>query len=315
MSEIILLLCLFVMLCAIGAGCSPAKPSARIEPVSYGRWREAWRLSNGTVDVVVVPEIGRVVRYGYVDGPNVLWDSTEAPRALYKWMNYGGDKQWAWPQAQWKWPPPVAIDTGPYSATIRGDRLLLRSPIDSKLKIRAEREIRLAPDGTELTQVYRIVGEGTDQPWGAWSITQVPAPSRVLAHLRSGFSAAATQPLRTESGNTAWPAPQRLADDWIAFSPVYRGGKIHVPADALGVIVGETFFLQQRRPHLRDETLPAGEVAQLFAMSQKDLPDLVPYVELEFISPPQPLGRNLPAAELTVAWSLHPASAIGDVNN
>src|SRR5687767_10327386 len=104
---------------------------------------DAIRLSNGTVNLVIVPSIGgRIMRYGYVLGPNLLWTNPSAPRpdpeaaaTQPKHLNYGGDKAWPWPQDQWPlllgrvYPPPAEADQQPYtSRRIGSHRVRLESP-------------------------------------------------------------------------------------------------------------------------------------------------------------------------------------------
>ena len=60
------------------SGCSPSPKQRITQPpqlqrVQYGPFDEAYRLSNGTVEVVVVPALGRIMRYGYIGQRNVLW--------------------------------------------------------------------------------------------------------------------------------------------------------------------------------------------------------------------------------------------------
>src|SRR3982750_3663343 len=109
-----------VFLIAFSMGAQPDGPAAKpmsVEKTAYQGWPEAYRLSNGTVDVVVVPAIGRIMRYGPVGRQNLLW---KTPRPAGKpaspgkeWANFGGDKVWPWPQDDWPqragraWPPPV----------------------------------------------------------------------------------------------------------------------------------------------------------------------------------------------------------------
>src|SRR5436305_1962851 len=69
-----------------------------VERVDYRGWPGCFRLTNGTVEVVVVPQVGRAMRYGPAGGPNLLWenpalagrdpDPSTAPTAT--WANFGG---------------------------------------------------------------------------------------------------------------------------------------------------------------------------------------------------------------------------------
>src|SRR4051794_19258518 len=183
-----LILAVLSMAVALFAGCrSNARPAARVGPatlpagvsverVDYRGWPGCFRLTNGTVDVVVVPQVGRVMRYGPVGGPNLLWenpalagrDPNPSPAADVVWANFGGDKVWPWPQ-DWagrtgrQWPPPPEADQAGYDVIVLGDpgtagprTLRMTSAPLRGFDVRVVREITLAPAGTELTIDSRL---------------------------------------------------------------------------------------------------------------------------------------------------------------
>src|SRR5207237_346878 len=57
----------------------------------YHGWSGAYRLSNGTVDLVFVPQIGRIMRYGYVGGPNMLFENEKLSGKTTNLANPGKD--------------------------------------------------------------------------------------------------------------------------------------------------------------------------------------------------------------------------------
>src|SRR6476469_4272438 len=122
----------------VRADAPPAKPVSS-EKTAYQGWPEAYRLSNVKVEVVVVPAVGRIMRYGPVGGANLLWENPKLaghPASPGKeWANFGGDKVWPWPQDDWPqragraWPPPVAADQAAFTVEPRGDSLRMTSPL------------------------------------------------------------------------------------------------------------------------------------------------------------------------------------------
>ncbi len=165
-----------------------ARAAVTVERIQYHGWRDALRMTNGTVELIVVPQIGRIMRYGFVDGPNVLWENTELagkPRtsssAPTDWMNYGGDKLWNAPQSKSGWPPDPVLDGGACTVTLRPDGHLRidgqRSPGSG---LRFERDIELAENGTAVTLRNILMNEGT-QPanWAIWEVAQVDDPKQV----------------------------------------------------------------------------------------------------------------------------------------
>src|SRR4029078_7662808 len=99
--------------------------SASITTASSNRCKDAYRISDGRTYAVVVPALGRVMRYALVGGANQLWNA--APDRRFKpgeWQNWGGDKIWPAPQSQWpglsgqSWPPHPTFDQTPHTAEV-----------------------------------------------------------------------------------------------------------------------------------------------------------------------------------------------------
>src|SRR5262245_9959440 len=85
------------LLALLGAGA--AWSAVTVKRIAFQGWEGAYQLSNGTVEVVFVPQIGRIMRYGFVGGPNALWvnptlqgKTTDFSQPIKDWNNYGGDK-------------------------------------------------------------------------------------------------------------------------------------------------------------------------------------------------------------------------------
>src|SRR5437899_837082 len=95
-----------------------AANSVSVLKTNYHGWSNAIVISNGKAEVIVVPEIGRIMQFrlaGDMDGPffenPALFGQRGDPGAK-EWLNFGGDKTWPSPQSEWPkiaprgWPPP-----------------------------------------------------------------------------------------------------------------------------------------------------------------------------------------------------------------
>lgn len=192
------------------SGSSEADPSTRPaakvvvpERIGWHGW-DAWRLRNDSVEVIVVPAIARVMRYGPTgtgDAGNVLWTNPrvagELPRAD-GWQNFGGDKAWPWPQADWAdlfgstWPPPAPFEGVAWKGEVVDNVLRLIGPPAPTYGIRPVRTVVLDPEGSGLTvtttfepiretPVARPDGDlAVPADAGAWHITQVPRRDTTL---------------------------------------------------------------------------------------------------------------------------------------
>lgn len=152
-----------------------------VEKVKYRDWTDCYRLSNGTVEVVVVPKIGRVMRYAYIGKENVLWEnpSTKPKPDAVGYRNYGGDKVWPAPQRDWNWPPDPAIDGSAWQAELIPNGVRITSPTSKFRKIRFVREITLAAFGTEARFMNRLDNMTDRHSYAVWQVTPVNDPQYV----------------------------------------------------------------------------------------------------------------------------------------
>ncbi len=169
---------------------------AKIEHVRYHGWEKALRLHNAQAEVIVVPEIGRVMSFRLHDGQNVFWedrslDGKRGDPAGKEWINFGGDKTWPAPEADWgkytgrkEWMPPAAFDSMRVQARIEGNAVVLTSPVDPHYGIRTIRRVQLHGQNLNITTTYeRVSGEPTKV--GVWVITQFREPVAVVVPVKA----------------------------------------------------------------------------------------------------------------------------------
>jgi hypothetical protein len=175
---------------------SKKKEPMKVRHTDFYGWK-AITLSNREAEVVIVPEIGRVMRFSLTkkkneDGP--FWRNPALGNGLQAdsegWTNYGGDKAWPAPQSDWPqitgkgWPPPKGFDFSPFHATIKGDKVETTSAVDPDYGIRVQRVISLDPKKPEMTikTTYEKV-KGDPVKVGVWTITQLNPPERAFIRL------------------------------------------------------------------------------------------------------------------------------------
>ncbi|MGC8784355.1 MAG: hypothetical protein ACP5RN_08210 [Armatimonadota bacterium] len=280
----------------------------KVDRIPYKGWQEAYRLSNGTVEVVVVPSIARIMHYGFVGEPNVLWVNPATEGVLVKpgeWPNHGGDKAWVWPQDEWEarvgrgWPPPSATDQVPHQVEVIGSNIIrLTSPLVAGYGVRIVRDIRLEPSGTRVHILTRLekVRDGADFPVAAWVVAQLPAPELLLARLHPGSTL--TEGYRLFSPDL-WKAVRRLGADILL--PERRSDvavKLGCDAEILAWFKSP-YLVVHRSPIGKLSDFKPGDHAQIFSNS-----DVLPYIELEFTSPLRVLRKG-ESVSLEVTWELY----------
>ena len=117
------------------------------------RGRDAYRLTDGVTEAVVVPALSsRLMVLRFIGQENALWNAPES--AVFQkgeWANWGGEKAWPSPQTEWtlfsdpSWPPHPTYDGRAHRARLlprwpigdgRPDDARLGRPGDARLRFR-----------------------------------------------------------------------------------------------------------------------------------------------------------------------------------
>jgi hypothetical protein len=263
--------------------------------IDYQGWHDSIVLSNGVVEAVIVPAIGRVMQFrfaGEQEGPfwvNNQLRGTKPDADSTDWANFGGDKAWPAPQANWPqiisrgWPPPRGFDGLPQEAEIEGSAVILVSPVDPDFGIRVSRRIELRPDHPVMTITTRYEKiSGPPVEVSVWVITQVKDPVAVYAIL--------PEPAHSDAGyvrqSDDLPANFKLEDNLIALTrDPKKNHKIGTMAGTL-VWVGRTELLRIDSALVPGEKYPDnGSSAEIYTNL-----DPLAYVELELLGPLAPMA-------------------------
>lgn len=254
---------------------------------SYRGWRDAIIVSNGLVEAVIVPSLGRVMQFRFVgeaDGP--FWENENLlgqPMPADPWKaahgSFGGDKTWPAPQSLWNWPPPDIFDRTAVNASVSSDHsVTLVSEASPRFGLRTIRRITLergAPAMHIATTYEKTAGDPLNV--SVWIITQlrVPVASFLPVPLDSKFPTGLAP---------QWPAPagamQRHGDLLRFVRDPKKSYKVGNDAAAI-IWVGERHVLRISTDRLAGADYPDGGcIAEFYANA-----DPVPYVEHETVGP------------------------------
>lgn len=269
-------------------GTTEAGAPVTVTRASHLGWTNAWMLGNGLVEVVVVPETGRVMQFrfaGETNGP--FWENpvlAGRPMPDRPWTvahgSFGGDKTWPAPQSAWNWPPPDVFDAAPLASRRDGDTLVLTSPESPRFGIRTERRVSLIPGQPVLrivTLYHKMSGDPVDV--GVWVITQVKDAEAVFLPVpaQSRFPAGTT---------TNWGIPEGALTRSGDLLRLTRdpAGSHKIGNDAGSVVwVGQREVLRIDAPRV-EGGIYADDGCSLEVYTN---PDPVPYLELETLGPQQ----------------------------
>jgi hypothetical protein len=173
-----------------------------MEKIAYGGWPNCYKMSNGTIDLVVTTDVGpRIIRVGF-EGERDLFK--EYPDMMGKtggdeWRIYGGHRLWHSPEAM---PRTYSPDNGPVQATPVGDALHVVQPPEPDTGIQKEMDIRMSADEARVRVTHRLRNTGL---WpvelAVWSLS-VMAP---------GGRAIIPQPVKTDPAHLL---PNRVLALW-----------------------------------------------------------------------------------------------------
>ena len=192
----ILVVIFFTVFCSIEVTANTIA-KITVTKTNYQGWRDSYILSNGQVEAVVVPKVGRIMQFRFKGGEATFWENNQvygkAPNVKSEEWGYfgaGGDKTWPAPQSAWEkitgtaWPPPATFDSVPFTAKVNRHEVTLISPIDPFYGIRVYRKITLEPRKPvmKVTTTYEKV-KGKPQNVSVWIVTQLCDPVKVYAAL------------------------------------------------------------------------------------------------------------------------------------
>jgi hypothetical protein len=252
-------------------------------------------MNNGKVAAVVVPEIGRVMQFGFVGEEGIFWENRALDGRIVDgqlitwaskdWVNFGGDKTWPSPEADWSvftsrkgWRPPPAFDGWAATVRVKGGTLTLITPADPFYGTIAERRIQLHSSKPEMTITTTYTREKGEPAWiGIWVITQLKEPAGLFAPLPEksifpeGFTFLGKNP----------PPSLKVTNGLVTLARNPKSAhKIGLDGDSL-LWVGEKHILRIDSPRVRKGEYPdKGSSTEIYTN-----PDPLAYIELETLGP------------------------------
>lgn len=275
-----------------------------VRPAAFERWPDAWLVSRPDLELVIAPSVGRILRFARPGGPNALWDDTLADsHPVGRWVNWGGEKIWFWPQADWPsrqgrdWPPPEPDGSAAGVEPLPDGLRWHLAPVPG-YPFTVTRTVTLEPTPGSPARITTQASSGAPRPW---SVTQINRPTFVQARA-----------VRTSTAAPAWahvggpavfaaPALDIATGEWSHVCPVSTDLKLGLDADQLRALTpAGQLTLTTVVPPADLGRYAAGEFAQVFSAADTSplFPvGLPPYAELEFVASPGSSG-------LTQLWQL-----------
>lgn len=188
-------LCLIAL--PVFAGPAPT-PIAPIPATEFLGWTNAYRLQNDRVEAVLVPALGRLVRFAPLQGASLFRLESalqgQTPAEGEPFFNVGGD--WFWPvaQARWgdvsedgkDWPPPALLADLPWTCSAWTDAegtacAQFTREYGPPLNISASRLFCLAQGSSALVIRQRIERTSASGiPVVLWNVSQIAQAEQIV---------------------------------------------------------------------------------------------------------------------------------------
>ena len=157
-----------------------------LERFSYRGWNNAYRLSNGVVELVVTADVGpRILFYGFRNGENLFHEVAEDAGRTggSEFRLYGGHRLWASPEVERTYYP----DNAPVTVSQHGDAVRFAAQpehLSPGTSLQKGLEIELAATGSQVRITHRIKNNDTlATTLAPWSPTMMAAGGRAILPL------------------------------------------------------------------------------------------------------------------------------------
>jgi hypothetical protein len=156
-------------------------PSVTIEKISYAGWPNCYRVSNGSVELVVTTDVGpRVIRFGFVGEENEFKEFKDqlGKTGGDEWRSYGGHRLWHAPEDKVRtyWP-----DNFPVKALVEQNHLHIIQPVETTTGIQKEIDLTLDAKSNHVTVLHRLTNKGLwTVKFAPWALTVMNVGGKVV---------------------------------------------------------------------------------------------------------------------------------------
>ncbi|PYV48608.1 MAG: hypothetical protein DMG92_13165 [Acidobacteria bacterium] len=157
-----------------------------VERFSYRGWQNAYKLSNGAVELIVTADIGpRILFYGFCGGENLLHEVEDEAGKIggSEFRLYGGHRLWVSPEVERTYYPDNArVSVSEHINAVRFTAP--REDMPPGTKLQKELEMELGEVGSEVRITHRIRNQDAQSTrLAAWSPTMMRAGGRAILPL------------------------------------------------------------------------------------------------------------------------------------
>jgi hypothetical protein len=301
-------------------------------------WPGAIELFNGSLSVVVVPQIGKIMNISATGKENIVWNNPSlsglslqdaaAREPVWGWANFGGDRFWVVQQSDnaqvsggKPWPPDEVFDGEAWNCQLSEDgSLVLESGASPQSGVKAWRKMAFGPDPNLLLirQKITAVGKPGLRPLNLiQNVTTLRKPDMVIfkmpreTHFPTNPRAGAESPFPRGVGPLSFPKGKEFEKFFASeggygfLSQPEKGftGKIYLDLRTgwLAAVYGNQVYLQIFR-YVPGAYYPDGGCSAEVYVSD--------YFEIEVLSPADVLDEG-ESIDFDIGWATHEIAVQG----
>jgi len=157
-----------------------------LERISYRGWENSYRISNATVELVVLADVGpRILSYGFVGDRNIFHEVPEHAGLTggSDFRLYGGHRLWIWPEVERTYFP----DNSPVAVSQDRNSVRFTAPAESASPgsdLQKGLEIQLDEEGSRVMVRHRVTNrDSRPTELAPWAPTMMRPGGRAILPL------------------------------------------------------------------------------------------------------------------------------------
>ena len=169
---------------------------------NYKGWKNAIEISNLEIKIIVVPEMGRILHFGFLNDENLFYENENLAGIQFKKGTYftengvkqapnvGGNRVLPCSEEYHhlltgsRHIPDPFINASPYSVSILKNGVILESPISEILGVQIKRSITIAEEGAKVEIKQELIKKQAAKtvdlekiPLTIWSLSKIKTPN------------------------------------------------------------------------------------------------------------------------------------------
>lgn len=156
-----------------------------LERISYRGWENAYRISNATIELVVLADVGpRIVSYTFLGDENIFHEVPEQAGLTggHEFRLYGGHRLWVWPEVERTYFP----DNSQVTVSQSHNQVSFTAPVESVApgsNLQKELEVGLG-EGSRVTVTHRVTNrDSRATELALWAPTMMKSGGRAILPL------------------------------------------------------------------------------------------------------------------------------------